>query len=206
MRHMGFALVFVWGVAMSASAQDRMPPIAADRLTEAQRREVAAFEAARMAPLSGTFVPLLRSPELMTRVRAIGDYLRFGGVLEPRLREFVILITARQWSQQYEWYAHHSIALDAGLAPETARALAEGRRPETMRDDEALLYDFCTELHTRKSVSDDTYAKALNAFGEQGVIDVVGLSGYYTMLAMVLNTARTPLPAGRVPELPLFPR
>jgi 4-carboxymuconolactone decarboxylase len=206
MKRTLFALVFVWGVAMSASAQDRMPPIPADRLTEAQRREVAAFEAARMASVSGPFWPLLRSPELMTRVRAIGDYLRFGGILEPRLREFVILITARQWSQQYEWYAHHSIAMEAGLSPSVAQALADGRRPEGMRPDEALLYDFCQELHTRRSVSDDTYARAVSAFGEQGVMDVVGLSGYYTMLAMVLNTARTPLPAGRQPELPLFPR
>ena len=206
MKRTVFALVLVWGVAMSASAQDRMPPIPADRLTDPQRREVAAFEAARMAPVSGPFVPLLRSPELMNRVRAIGDYLRFGGGLDARLREFVILITARQWSQQYEWYAHHAIAMEAGLSPAVAQAIADGRRPEGMRPDEALLYDFCQELHTRKSVTDDTYAKAVSAFGEQGVIDVVGLSGYYTMLAMVLNTARTPLPAGRQPELPLFPR
>ena len=206
MRRIAFALVLVWGVAMGADAQDRLPPIPADRLTEAQRREIAAFEAARMASISGPFVPLLRSPELMSRVRAIGDYLRFGGVLDARLREMVILITARQWTQQYEWSAHLSIALEAGLPPAVAQAIAEGRRPDAMTADEALIYDFCQELQTRQSVSDTTYAKAVGAFGEQGVIDVVGLSGYYTLLAMVMNTARTPLPAGRTPDLPAFPR
>ena len=206
MRRIAFALVLVWGVAMAADAQDRLPPIPADRMTEAQKREVAAFEAARMASISGPFVPLLRSPDLMSRVRAIGDYLRFGGVLEPKLREMVILITARQWTQQYEWNAHLSIALEAGLAPAIAQAIADGRRPDGMPPAEALIYDFCQELHTRQSISDATYAKAVSAFGEQGVIDVVGLSGYYTLLAMVMNTARTPLPAGRTPELPAFPK
>ena len=206
MRRIAFALVLVWGVAMGADAQDRLPPISADRMTDAQKREVAAFEAARMASISGPFVPLLRSPELMSRVRAIGDYLRFGGVLDAKLREMVILITARQWTQQYEWNAHLSIALEAGLAPAIAQAIADGRRPEGMPPAEALIYDFCQELHTRQSISDATYAKAVSAFGEQGVIDVVGLSGYYTMLAMVMNTARTPLPAGRTPELPAFPK
>lgn len=206
MRRTGLAAVLVGGFVMSASAQDRLPPIPAGQLTDAQRNAVIAFEAARMAPVSGPFVPLLRSPELMTRVRAIGDYLRFGGAFDARLRELVILITARQWTQQYEWYAHYQIAMDAGLAPAVAQAIAEGRRPETMAADEAIVYDFCMELHTTRSVSDVTYAKALAAFGDQGVMDVIGLSGYYTFLAMVLNTARTPLPEGRAPALAPFPR
>jgi 4-carboxymuconolactone decarboxylase len=193
-------------MANSVSAQDRMPPISPDRMTEAQRKAVEEFKAARNANISGPFVPLLRSPEVMNRARAMGDYLRFKSVLPPRLSEFAILITAREWTQNYEWDAHHRLALQAGLPPETAQALAEGRRPERMTDDEAALYEFCTELHRSKSVSDATYARAAARFGEQGVIDMICISGYYTLLAMVLNTARTPLPAGRPPALTPLPR
>lgn len=180
---------------------DRLPPIANDQLTAAQREAVAAFKAARGTDVSGPFHPLLRSPELMTRARAMGDYLRFKSALPPRLSEFVILMTAREWTQQYEWNAHYQIALKAGLKPEVANAIAKGQRPAQMSEDEATLYEFCQELHRDKSVSDVTYAKALKAFGEQGVIDTVGISGYYTLLAMVLNTARTPAGATGSPVL-----
>jgi len=151
-------------------------------------------------------VPLLHSPEVMNRARAMGDYLRFKSVLPPRLSEFAILITAREWTQNYEWDAHYRLAIQGGLPAEIAAAVADGRRPETMNDDEAALYEFCTELHRNKSVSDATYAKAVGRFGEQGVVDMIGISGYYTLLAMVLNTARTPVPAGREPALKAFPR
>ena len=194
-------------MANTPSAQDRMPPIPPQKMTDAQKKAIEEFRAARnTAGISGPFVPLLRSPEVMNRARAMGDYLRFKSVLPPRLSEFAILITAREWTQNYEWGAHHRLALQGGLAPAVAQALAEGRRPEGMKDDEAVLYEFCTELHRNKSVSDATYAKAVAHFGEQGVIDMIGISGYYTLLAMVLNTARTPLPDGRQPALAPFPR
>lgn len=194
--------------ALSATlsvAQDRMPPIPPERLTEAQKKAVAEFTAARNAPVTGPFVPLLRSPEVMNRARAMGDYLRWNSVLPPRLSEFAILITARRWSQNYEWDAHASLAQRGGLSSEIIAAVADGRRPPGMKDDEATLYDFCDELHRRQSVSDPTYARTVAAFGEQGVIDILGISGYYTMLAMVLNTTRAPLPAGRTPALAPFP-
>jgi len=143
---------------------------------------------------------------MVNRARGLSDYLRFKSSLPPRLSEFVILITAREWSQQYEWNAHHSLAMKGGLSPEIAKAVAEGRRPERMADDEAALYDFCIELHRNRSVSDATYARALAKFGEQGLVDAIGLSGWYTLVAMVLNTARTPLPAGVAPPLAAFPR
>jgi 4-carboxymuconolactone decarboxylase len=143
----------------------------------------------------------------MTRARAMGDYLRYKSALPPRLSEFVILITAREWTQQYEWNAHYPIALKAGLKTETANAIAEGRRPAQMSDEEAALYDFCQELHHDKSVSDATYAKALALFGEQGVVDAIGISGYYSLLAMTLNTARTPAgDGGGSPVLRPLPR
>jgi 4-carboxymuconolactone decarboxylase len=195
-------------VAMSAStsAQERMPPIPPERMTEAQKKAVEEFKAARNADVSGPFAPLLRSPEVMNRARAMGDYLRFKSVLPPRLSEFAILITAREWTQNYEWDAHNRIALQAGLSPEIVKAVAEGRRPERMAEDEEILYSFISELHKNRSVSDATYARTVGKFGEQGVIDIVGISGYYTLLAMVLNTARTPVPQGRTPALAAFPR
>jgi len=192
--------------AIGAAAQDRMPPIPADRLTEAQKKAVEEFKAARNADISGPFVPLLRSPEVMSRARAMGDYLRFRSVLPPRLSEFVILMTARSWTQQYEWDAHYRLALNAGLKEEIAKAIAEGRRPQGMQDDEELLYVFCDEVRKNQGVSDQTYSRMVAKFGEQGVIDTVGIMGYYTTLAMVMNTAQTPLPAGTTPPLKPLPR
>jgi 4-carboxymuconolactone decarboxylase len=179
-------------VGMEPIPSNRLPPIAADRLTVSQREAVDAFKAARGAEISGPFYPLLRSPELMTRTRAMGDYLRYKSALPPRLSEFVILLTAREWTQQYEWNAHYPIAVKAGVKREILDAIAEGRRPTGLSDEEAILYAFCQELHQDKSVSDATYARALEAFGEQGVVDTIGITGYYTLLAMTLNTARTP--------------
>jgi 4-carboxymuconolactone decarboxylase len=190
---------------LSSFAQERLPPIPPERMTEAQKKAVEEFRAARNADVGGPFAPLLRSPEVMNRARAMGDYLRFKSVLPPRLSEFAILITARQWTQNYEWDAHSRIAAQAGLSQDVLEALAAGRRPDRMAEDEEILYSFCTELQRNQSVSDATYARAVSKFGEQGVIDMIGISGYYTLLAMVLNTARTPVPAGRAPALAPFP-
>ena len=190
---------------MSAEAQDRMPPIPGEKMTEAQKKAVEEFSAVR-GPLTGPWHVLLRSPELVNRGRALSDHLRFKSTLPPRLSELVILITARQWAQQYEWNSHYPLAMKGGLNPEIAKAVAEGRRPQHMAEDEEAAYDFCIELHLNHSVSDATYARALSTFGEQGIVDMVGLNGYYTLIAMTLNTARTPLPAGASPALAPFPR
>jgi 4-carboxymuconolactone decarboxylase len=141
----------------------------------------------------------------MARVRAMGDYFRFQTRLAPRHSEFVILMTARTWSQAYEWNAHYPIALKAGLDPTVAAAIREGRRPPAMSEEEAALYDFCDELTTHRSVSDATYARMVARFGEPAVIDTIGIVGYYSLLAMVLNTARTPVPDTGVPPLPRLP-
>jgi 4-carboxymuconolactone decarboxylase len=189
----------------AAIAQNRMPPIAADKLTAEQKRAIEEFKAARGNDISGPFVPLLRSPEVMTRARAMGDYLRFKSSLPPRLSEFVILLTARRWTQNYEWYAHAPLAIKGGLQQSIVDAIAEGRRPPQMAKDEQALYELVDELHRNQSVSDATYANAIAAVGEQGLIDAVAIVGQYTMLAMVLNTARTPLPEGVKPELKPLP-
>lgn len=192
-------------VSIGAQAQNRMPPISDQAMTEAQREAVAEFREARGEP-GGPWAVILRSPDLLNRLRGVSDYLRFNSALPPRLSELVILITAREWTQNYEWAAHHPLALEGGLNPDIAAAIADGRRPAGMADDEEALYDFCTALHRDGRVSDATYARALAEFGEQGIVDMVGLSGYYTLIAMVLNTARTPLRPGATPALGPFSR
>jgi 4-carboxymuconolactone decarboxylase len=198
--------LMVVGMAVSARAQDRMPPIPAGQLTDAQKKAIEEYKAARSADISGPFVPMLRSPEVMSRARAMGDYLRYKSSLPPRLSEFVILLTARKWTQQYEWHAHQPLAIQGGLRAEIVNAIAEGRRPDGMAEDEDAVYTLWEELQRNQSVSDATYARAVGKLGEQGVIDALGITGYYTMLAMVMNTTRTPLPAGATPGLAPFPR
>ena len=178
-----------------------MPPIAQQDMTAEQIAAVTELREVRGIAPRGPWIPLLRSPEVMRRARAMGDYARFDTSLAPRLSEFLILLTAREWTQQYEWAAHYPIALDAGLDPEIVNAVAAGRRPTRMADDEAILYLFFVELNRDKEVSDPTYAQAVAAFGERGVIDAVGIIGYYTLLAMAMNTARTPVPGGAEPPL-----
>jgi len=153
--------------------------------------------------LNGPFVPLLRSPEFMSRLQKTGEYLRYQNALGPKLTEFVILLTARQWTQQYEYVTHLPLALQAGVKPEVADAIREGRRPAGMAAEEEAAYDFCAELRLNQSVSDATYARAVSRFGERGVIDMIGVVGYYTTLAMVMNVARTPVPDGKAPLVPL---
>lgn len=188
-------------LAGAAYGQDRMPPISAQNLTPEQAAAVAELEAMRGYGPRGPWVPMLRSPELLNRARAMGDYLRYNSALQPRLSEFLILLTAREWTQQYEWYGHHQIALDAGLDRDIVDALAEGRPLQDLAEDEAILYAFFTELNDNKVVSDATYARAVEMFGEKGVIDTVGIIGYYTLLAMTMNTTRTPAPGPSVPAL-----
>ena len=197
-----YALFSILG---SAAAQDRMPPISTDKMTDAQKKAAEEVIAGPRGALVGPFIPLLRSPEFMSRLQKTGAYLRFNSSLPPKVSEFVILLTSRQWTQQFEWDAHLPLALKAGVQPEVSAAMSEGRRPMGMDPDEELAYDFCTELHQDQSVSDATYERAVKRFGEQGVIDMVGLRGYYSMLAMIMNVARTPLPEGKTPKLAFFP-
>ena len=190
--------------AFAANAQDRMPPLPKEQLTDEQMQALAEFVAARGQP-TGPWNVLLRSPELMKRTRGLSDYPRFESVLPGYLREFVILMTARQWGQNYEWNAHFPLAIDEGFSAEMAQAIAEGRRPEGMVEEEAILYELVLELQRNHGVSDVTYDRAVGRFGEQGVVETVSLVGYYTMISMILNTARTPLPADAKPALAPFP-
>jgi 4-carboxymuconolactone decarboxylase len=184
-----------------AAAQDRLPPIPADKMTDAQKQAAAEFKVHRGVDINGPFIPLLRSPEVMLRTTAMGDYLRYKTALGSPLNEFVILITARHLSQSHEWSVHQPIALKAGVGAEIVKAVAEGRKPTGMSADQDLVYDFCTELLHNQSVSDATYARAIARFGEQGTIEMIAVVGYYNFLGFVLNVARTPPIAPGSPTL-----
>jgi 4-carboxymuconolactone decarboxylase len=187
------------------ATDDRMPPIPAEKMTPDQKKAAEEFAAGRGYSARGPFAVMLRSPEVMLRAKAMGDYLRFRNVLPKRVSEMVILITAREWTQQYEWAYHYGFALKEGLAKAVVEAIAEGRRPDAMSEDEAAAYDFSIELHRTRRVSDATYARALKVFGEQGIIDLIGVSGYYTFNAMMMNVARSKVDIDKVPPLQKFP-
>jgi 4-carboxymuconolactone decarboxylase len=187
-----------------AGAQRRLPDIPPAQYDAGQKKAAEEFEAARKVALSSPFQVMMYSPEVMSRARAMGDYLRYHSAIGNTLSELVILITARAWSQGYEWSAHQPIALKAGISNDIVDAIAEGRRPTAMSADEEIAYDFTMELQNNRSVSDATFAKAEKRFGTKGVVDMAGISGYYTFLAMQLNMARHPVPAD-APPLPRFP-
>ena len=185
---------------------NRFKPIAESDMTEVQKQAVKDM----IGGLRGSFnwdgpnALLLRSPELQSRTQRVGEYLRYKSAIPQRLNEFAILITARQWDAQGEWLQHQALAEKAGIAPATIADLKQGKRPGGMKDDEALVYQFLTELHATKTVSDATFAVAKQKFGEQGVIDLTAVSGYYTMLAMILGVAGNPVPVGVAPPLPML--
>jgi 4-carboxymuconolactone decarboxylase len=196
-----------------ANAADRFPVPKVDQLSPEQTKYVQGLTAGprgggdsspdalgRMLK-RGPFNAWLRSPELGERLQKVGEYIRFDTSLPLRLNEFAILITARYWTSQYEWSAHLPLALKAGLDPKIAAELADNRRPSGMKDDEAAVYDFCTQLHRTKNVSDEAFNRAVKLFGEKGVVDLIGVSGYYTAVSMTLNVANVPPPGGTPPPL-----
>jgi 4-carboxymuconolactone decarboxylase len=199
------AAIAVVQFATIAHASDRLPTVPPDQYSVEQQRAAADFEAARKAKVFGPFEPLMHSPQVMTLARSMGDYLRFNSALGNTLSELVILIIAREWSQDFEWWYHYPIALKAGISKDVADAIADGRRPTGMSADEEMVYDYTTELIKNKRVSDRTFARAKARFAEKGVVDMTGIAGYYTFLAMQLNAAQYKLPSGesglkRLPE------
>ncbi len=191
-------------MAAPAFAQSRLPTIPPEQYTPEQKRAAEEFLAARKVPVFGPFEPLMYSPEVMSQARAMGDYLRYKSGIGNTLSELVILVTAREWTQDYEWYVHAPIAAKAGIKAEIIAAIRDGRRPVGMSDDEEIVYDFSSELHRNKRVSDATYARAEKRFGKPAVVDLVGINAYYTLLAMQLNASRYVMPKDGVP-LPRLP-
>ncbi len=186
-------------------ASVRLGPIPEAEMTPAQKAAVDGVMNGPRKHMGGPFSALLRSPELMNRVQKVGEYLRFVCPLEKRLGEFAAIIAARHWSQQFEWWAHYRQAVEAGLKPAIADAVGEGRRPTGMAEDEEILYDFLTEALKNNGVCDTTYARASQKFGEGGVVDLLAVAGYYGLLALVMNVARTPVPEGPALPLPALP-
>jgi 4-carboxymuconolactone decarboxylase len=179
----------------------RFPQLAPEQLNAEQQRVAAEILKVSSGGLGGPYNFLLRSPVLADRFLKLADYLRFNTSVPRRLNEMAILIQARLWTAQYEWWAHHPLALKAGLAPAIAEALKAGRRPEGMQPDEAAVYDFCIELSKRQRVSDATFERARTLLGEQQVVDLVALTGFYAQVSMVLNVAEAGIPGGGAPPL-----
>jgi 4-carboxymuconolactone decarboxylase len=167
-----------------------------DAIRSGPRSKLANSGASKPGPLGGPFNVWLRSPGIGNLVQQLGGEIRFNSSLPPKLNELAIMVTARFWTSQYEWYAHCKLALDAGLDPAIAQDVAENRRPAKMDADEAIIYDFSRELHEKQGVSDATYKIALDRFGERGVFDLIAVNGYYSLVSMCLNVDRTPLPEG----------
>lgn len=180
----------------------RLPMISDDKMNDAQRRAIQAVTAGKRAGVRGPFPALIRSPELCEHAARLGEFCRFGSSLPQRLSEMAIIITAYHWRAQYEWYAHAPLAKQGGLGDDTIEAIRTGKKPTNMKPDEAVLYTVCMELHESKRVSDPTYAKAIETFGEAGFVDILGISGYYVIVSMVLNAAKVALPEGEANPFP----
>jgi 4-carboxymuconolactone decarboxylase len=206
---MFIAALMALGLAgvLAAAAPDlhlrgnRFSPLTYDQLTAEQKLMVDHILSGPRGSMSGPFNVLLRSPEMGDLAQALGAYMRFKSSIPHKLNELAILMTGRFWNAQYEWYAHHKIALEAGLSPAIIDAVATGNRPTDMQPDEAVVYDFCHEFLETRQVSDATYKAAVDKFGERGVVDLVGVVGYYHLVSMLLNLDRYPMPEGVKPEL-----
>ena len=183
-----------------ALTSERMPEIPLEKMTAAQRGIAEAIMTGPRGRMSGPFNAWLRSPELADRLQKVGEYVRFNTSLDKRINEMAILMTAQAWGAQYEWHAHAPLALKAGLDPAVIAAIGAGRKPDNMKDDEVIVWEFTTQLRRDHSVDDPTYAKALEKFGEMGIVDLIAVNGYYDLISMTLNVAHVNAPANA--ELP----
>ena len=191
----------------AVQAQERMPPIPAEKMTDAQKKAVADYKAIRGTDLTAPpWSVLLRVPAHVVPALQIRLHYLNESAIGPRLTEFAILIAARRWTNNWEFNAHSTAATTAGLKAEIIAAVADGRRPDQMADDEALVWEFCAELQENQSVSDRTYARALARFGEPGIVELASIQGYYTYLAMVMNAVRVGVQPNTKPMLERFPR
>lgn len=200
-------LVLVFIPIPNMKAQDRLPPIPPEKMSDAQKKAVADYKNLRKTdPAAPPWSVILRVPDWLIPALQMRLHVVNQPVLGNKLSELVILMAARDWTNNYEWNGHSSAAIRAGLNPDIIAAVADGRRPQRMAADEEIVYDLCNELLHNRSVSDPTYARALQRFGEAGVVEAASIAGYYVYLAMVMNTARSPLSGGAKPQLTPFPK
>jgi 4-carboxymuconolactone decarboxylase len=179
--------------------QPRFPQLSMDQLDEKQRPLGEEIVKVSSVGLGGPYNPIIRSPVLGQRLFDLFHYLRWETSVPMRLNEFAILIIGRQWRSQVEWYAHAPIAAKAGLSADIIAELKAGKRPSKMAEDEALVYDFVTELTTTQKISDETYARAKKIFSDQQIVDLTAVSGNYVMVAMLLAMAEQSVPPGKEP-------
>jgi 4-carboxymuconolactone decarboxylase len=167
-----------------------------------EQREVAAeITAGPRGEVRGPFIALIHNPELARRVQKLGEHLRWEGKLPARLKELAVLVTARRWTCQHEWVMHSKLALEGGLAPQVVEAIKQGKEPAGMSQDEKAVYVFCREAHATGRVGDEAFLSIQNRFGLDGALELLAINGYYTLMAMVLNTAGLPLPGNAEPPL-----
>jgi 4-carboxymuconolactone decarboxylase len=177
---------------------ERMPEMTLDKMTPAQRSVAEAIMSGPRGGMRGPFNSWLRSPELADRLQKVGEYIRFNTSLDKRLNEMAICMTAHYWGSQYEWYAHAPLALKAGLDPAVLKAIGEGKKPDNMKEDEEIVWEFTTQLRRDHAVDDAIYGRALEKFGEKGIVDLIAVNGYYDVVSMTLNVARVAPPNGEV--------
>lgn len=180
--------------------QARFPKLSADEYTAAQREVAAEITAGPRGEVRGPFIALIHNPELASKIQKLGEHLRWKGKLPPKLKELAVLVTARRWTCQHEWVMHSKLALEGGLARETVDAIAAGREPK-LSDEENAVYTFCRELHATGRAGDAAFAAIEKRYGLDGALELIALNGYYSMMAMVLNTAGLPLPGNVPPPL-----
>jgi 4-carboxymuconolactone decarboxylase len=187
--------------AYLSDKEPRFSRLTMEQLNDQQR--VVAEEIMKVSSigLSGPYNPLLRSPVMADRTVKLLDYLRFNTSVPRRLNEFAILIQARLWTSQIEWYVHYPLAIKAGLPEAVGADLKVGKRPRSMRPDEAAVYDLCMELSTKHVASDAAFNRARGMFSEQQVVDLIMISGTYASLAMLINAAEEGIPMGNTPPL-----
>jgi len=197
------ATVVLFAIVPGVAQMDtqRFKPLTPETMTAEQKEVADRIMAGPRKGMRGPFSALLRSPELADSAQKLGEYVRFKTSIPPRLNELAILLTARHWTAQYEWYAHRRLAMQAGLSQDIADAIAEGKKPSAMGPEETIVYNFCHELLDTGQVSDANYKAVIDKFGERGAVDLIGVTGYYSLVAMVLNVDRVQIPDGG--KLPL---
>jgi 4-carboxymuconolactone decarboxylase len=190
------------GTAAAAEHEARFSQLTPDQLTDAQKPIAQRILKVSSAGLGGPYSMLLRSPKLTERYLGMTDYLRFETSLPHRLNELAILIEARLWDAQYEWWAHYPIALKAGVPKAVADDIREGRRPAGMKPDEEVVYDVCIELLRDRHLADATFARAKTTLGEQQLVDLVAVASFYVMVSSVIIAGEIGVPSGETPPLP----
>jgi 4-carboxymuconolactone decarboxylase len=181
----------------ATSKEPRFPQLTMDQLNDQQRPLGEAIMKVSSVGIGGPYNPMIRSPVLGQRLYDLFYYLRWQTSVPTRLNEFAILIIGRQWRSQVEWFAHAPLAAKAGLSADVIADLKAGNRPAKMADDEALVYDFVTELTTTRKVSDETYARAKRIFNDQQIVDLTAVAGNYVMVAMLLAMSEETVPSGK---------